>query len=145
MARKKPPKVHYADSTIEFKLLIEHFDDPLAKRSGIVFLFRTTEEFRNFVYELVIESKREDSKIIFNIVGLKTPMTDFPRPGPAVCRCEMEDLKRGKYTLIIDRRGKQLNQFQISINKRIRILRSTRQGKFIEVTTERSEWSYTGE
>ncbi len=145
MAKGKLPKVRDANSSVEFKLLIEHFNDPLTKRSGIVFLFRTSEEFRNFVYELVIENKKEDSRILFNIVGLKTPMTDFPRPGPALCRCEMEDLKPGKYTVIVDRRGKQLNQFLISINKRIKVLRSTRQGKFIEVTTDRSQWSRTGD
>lgn len=78
MAKKRPPKVRRENSAPEFRLLIEHFDDPVAKKSGTAFLFRTAEEFQNFVYELVVETKTEDHKIFFNIVGLKTPMSDFP-------------------------------------------------------------------
>ena len=145
MAKKKPPKVYRTDSAIEFKLLIERFNDQLAKRSGIVFLFRTSEEFQNFVYELVVNNKKEDGKIFFNIVGLRTPMSDFPRSGPAICRCEFENLEPGEYALLIDRRGKQVNQFKISIKKEIKVLRAAREGRFIEVVTERSEWSSAGE
>jgi len=140
MAKKKPPKVHRENSSAEFHLLIEHFEDPLAKKSGIAFLFRTAEEFQNFMYELVVESKIEDHKIIFNILGLKTPLAGFPRPGPAMCRCEMENLKPGDYTLLIHRRGKQTNQFKISIKKFIKVVRSTKQGKFIDITTDHNQW-----
>ena len=142
MAKKKPPKVHRENSAAEFRLLIEHFDNPLAKKSGIAFMFRTAEEFQNFMYEIVVESKIEDHKIIFNILGLKTPMTAFPRPGPAMCRCELENLKSGDYTLLIHRRGKQTNQFKISIKKNIKVVRSVKQGKFIDVTTDHDEWSF---
>ncbi|MFZ1080441.1 MAG: hypothetical protein WAO19_00780 [Candidatus Kryptoniota bacterium] len=141
MAKKKPPKAHRENLAAEFRLLIEHFENPLAKKSGTVFMFRTAEEFQNFVYELVVETKMEDHKIIFNIVGLKTPMSDFPRPGPAICRYEMENLKPGDYTLLIHRRGKQMNQFKVSIKKTIKVVRSTKQGKFIDVTTDHDEWS----
>lgn len=145
MAKKKPPKLHKADSSVEFKLLIERFTDELSKRSGIVFLFRTSEQFQNFVYELVVESKRVDEKIFFNILGLKTPMSDFPRPGPALCRCEMEDLKQGDYTIVIDRRGKQVNQFKVSLRKNLKIIRGPKQDKFIDIVTERSEWAFQGD
>lgn len=145
MAKKKPPKVHRADSTVEFRLLIERFEDPLAKRAGVVFLFRTSEEFRNFVYELVVNSRREENKIFFNIVGLRTPMSDFPRPGPAVCICEVENLEPGEYTIVIDRRGKQVNQFKISIKGEIKVLRAAREGRFIDIITDRSQWSSHGE
>jgi hypothetical protein len=141
MAKKKPPKVHRENSSAEFRLLIEHFDNSLTKKSGTAFTFRTAEEFQNFVYELVVETKTEDHKISFNIVGLKTPMSDFPRPGPAICRCEMENLKSGDYTLLIHRRGKQMNQFKISIKKNIKVVRSAKQGRFIDVITDHDEWS----
>lgn len=140
MAKQKPPKVHREDAAAEFHLLIERFDDPISKRSGILFVFRTAEEFQNFMYELVVESKTEDHKITFNILGLKTPMLGFPRPGPAICRYEMENLKAGDYTLVIHRRGKQTNQFKISIRKTIKVVRSARQGKFIDITTDHDEW-----
>ncbi len=140
MAKQKPPKVHRENAAAEFHLLIERFDDPIAKKSGILFLFRTAEEFQNFMYELVVETKTEDHKITFNILGLKTPMLDFPRPGPAICRYEMENLKAGDYTLLIHRRGKQTNQFKISIRKTIKVVRSARQGKFIDITTDHDEW-----
>ncbi len=140
MAKKRPPKVRRENSAPEFRLLIEHFDDPVAKKSGTAFLFRTAEEFQNFVYELVVETKTEDHKIFFNIVGLKTPMSDFPRPGPAVCRCEMENLKQGDYTLLIHRRGKEMNQFKVSIKKKIKVIRAAKQGKFIDVITDQDEW-----
>jgi hypothetical protein len=141
MAKKKPPKVHRENSETEFRLLIEHFNDPLSKRTGTAFMLRTVEEFQNFVYELVVETKRKDDReIMFNIVGLKTPMSDFPRPGPAVFRYEIENLKYGDYTLLIQRRGKQTNQFRVSIKKNIKVVRSARQGKFIDVTTDHNEW-----
>ncbi len=145
MAKKKPPKLRKSESEAEFKLLIERFTDELRKRSGVVFLFRTSEQFQNFVYELVVESKRIEQKIFFNITGLRTPMSDFPRPGPAVCRCEFEDLKQGEYTLLIDRRGKQVNQFRISLKKNLKVLSAPRQGRFIEVLTDRSEWAFQGD
>lgn len=145
MAKKKPPKLNRSESGVEFKLLVERFSDDLPKRSGVAFLFRTSEQFQNFVYELVVESRQEDRKIFFNIMGLRTPMSDFPRPGPAICRCEFENLKQGEYTLVIDRRGKQVNQFKISLNKIPKLLRSTQDDKFIEVFTDRSEWALLGD
>ncbi len=140
MAKKKPPKVHRTESAIEYKLLIEPFSDPVAKRSGIAFHFRTTEEFQNFVYELVLETKLDDRRILFNIVGLKTPMSDFPRPGPAMGRYELENLQPGEYTIVVDRRGKKANQFKINIGDPIKVLRSTKDGKFIDVLTDRAKW-----
>lgn len=140
MAKKKPPKVHRTDSAVEFKLLIEPFDDPVAKRSGIAFLFRTTEEFQNFVYELVLETERDDRKIFFNIVGLKTPLSDFPRPGPAMGRYEMESPEPGEYTIVVDRRGKKANQFKVDISSAVKITRVTKEGKFIDILTDRTEW-----
>lgn len=145
MAKKKPPKLNRSESGVEFKLLVERFSDDLPKRSGVAFLFRTSEQFQNFVYELVVESRQVDRKLFFNIMGLRTPMSDFPRPGPAVCRCEFENLKQGEYTLIVDRRGKQVNQFKISLNKNPKLLRSAQEDKFIEVFTDRSEWALMGD
>ncbi len=141
MAKKKPPKINRNDTQAEYRLLIEHFEDPLSKRSGTVFLFRTAEEFQNFVYELVVETSRKGKKIFFKIVGLRTPISDFPAAGPAMCRCEMENLEAGEYTLLVDRRSKQINQFKISIRKRIKILQAAREGRFIDITTDRNEWA----
>jgi len=145
MAKKRPPKIYRTDSQTEYRLLIEHFDDPLSNRSGIAFLFRTAEEFQNFVYELVVETEIKGKKLFFKIVGLRTPLTGFPAAGPAVCRCEIEDLGAGEYTLLIDRRSKQVNQFKISIRKKIKILQAARDGRFISVTTDRNEWSLNSE
>jgi len=144
MSKKRLPKPHRPNSGIEYKLLVEPYVNAVAKRSGIVFLFRTSEEFQNFVYELVVESRRENDRLFFNIIGLRTPLSDFPRPGPAVCRCEFDDLTPGEYTLLIDRRGKQINQFKISIKKKITVLRSARQGKFIDLVTTEADWSVMG-
>lgn len=145
MAKKRPPKLNRNEAGVEFRLLVERFSSDLPKRSGVAFLFRTSEQFQNFVYELVVESKRVEQKIYFNIMGLRTPMLDFPRPGPAVCRCEFEDLEEGEYTLVIDRRGKQVNQFKISLDKEPKLLRSNQEDKFIEVLTDRSEWGLLGD
>ncbi len=141
MAKKKPPRVNRPDSRAEYRLLIEYFDDPLTRRSGIVFIFRTEEEFQNFVYELVVETSRIEKKLYFKIAGLRTPLSDFPGAGPAICRCEIENIQPGEYTLIIDRRSKQVNQFKISIRKNIRIIRVAREGRFIDVTTDRNAWA----
>lgn len=145
MAKRKPPKLNRNESGIEFKLLIERFNDELPKRSGVAFVFRTSEQFQNFVYELVVQSEKVDKKIFFNIMGLRTPMSDFPRPGPALCRCEFEDLKQGEYTLVIDRRGKQINQFKVSLTKNPKLIRSIEENRFIDVFTDRSEWAPKGD
>lgn len=145
MAKKKPPKLNRADTQAEYRLLIERFEDRISRRSGIVFLFRTAEEFQNFVYELVVETDLKGRKIFFKIAGLRTPLSDFPAAGPAICRCEMENLVPGEYTLLIDRRSKQVNQFRISIHKKIKILQEAREGRFIDITTDRNEWSLSPE
>lgn len=145
MAKKKPLKLNRNGAQAEYRLLIEHFSDAISKRSGIVFLFRTVEEFQNFVYELVVETSRQGKKIFFKIVGLRTPFSDFPAAGPAVCRFEIQDLEPGEYTLLIDRRSKEINQFRISIRKKIKILQGTQERRFIDVTTDRNEWSSDSE
>jgi hypothetical protein len=145
MAKKKPPKLNRTDNQAEYRLLIEPFEDRISKRSGIVFLFRTAEEFQNFVYELVVETDIKGRKIFFKITGLRTPLSDFPSAGPAVCRCELENLDPGEYTLLVDRRSKQVNQFKISVRKKIKILQETREGRFIDIMTDRNEWSLTQE
>ncbi|MCL5021717.1 MAG: hypothetical protein M1339_08715 [Bacteroidetes bacterium] len=141
MAKRRPPKVQRGDSSVEFKLLVEPFEDSLSRRSGVAFLFRTSEEFQNFPYELVVESRQDGSKLFFDITGLRTPISDFPRPGPAMCVCEIENLGRGNYTIVVDRRGKQVNQFRISVNKGVKLLRSTNQRKFIDIFTDRNKWA----
>jgi hypothetical protein len=145
MAKKKPPKLRKSESEAEFKLLVERFSDELTHRSGVAFIFRTSEQFQNFVYELVVEASRTDQRLFFNILGLKTPMSDFPRPGPAVCRLELEDLQQGDYTIIVDRRGKRVNQFKLSLKKVPKVMSSPRNDRFIDVLTERSEWAFIGE
>jgi hypothetical protein len=145
MSKRKPPKLGRVESRPEYRLLIEPFSDPLSKRSGTLFLFRTTEEFQNFVYELVVEKAIKERKISFKIVGLRTPLSDFPGAGPALCRCEFDDLPQGEYTVLIDRRSKQANQFRISIHKKIKVLRKERAGRFIDVTADRAEWSLSPE
>ncbi len=142
MAKKKPPKLHKSQSAAEFKLLVEQFSEEISKRSGTAFLFRTSEHFQNFVYELVVEWERKDRKIFFKILGLKTPMKDFPRPGPVFCKCEIESLEQGDYTLVIDRRGKQVNEFKVSLRNGVKLLQSQKQDRFIDVTTDPNEWSY---
>jgi len=141
MAKKRPPKLNRSVTQSEYRLLIEHFEDRMSKRSGTVFSFRTTEEFKSFVYELVVETEIKGKKIFFKITGLRTPLSDFPAAGPAMCRLEMENLALGEYTLTIDRRSKQINQFKVSIRKKIKILQASREGRFIDVTTDRNEWS----
>jgi hypothetical protein len=141
MAKTKPPKINRAQSRPEYRLLIEPFADPLSKRTGVLFLFRTTEEFENFVYELVVQTTIKGKKIFFKIAGLKPPLTGFPAAGPALCRCEFDNLEFGYYTLVVDRRGRQINQFRISVHKEISILQAANEGKFIDVTTDRNEWS----
>ncbi len=141
MAKRRPPKIQRGDSSVEFKLLVEPFEDTLTKRSGIAFHFRTAEEFQNFPYELVVEIKQDGKKLFFDIAGLRTPMSGFPRSGPAMCSCEIENMENGNYTIIVDRRGKQVNQFKISINNGIRLLRSINQRKFIDLFTDRSKWA----
>ncbi len=132
MAKKKPPKLNRTDTQSEYRLLIEHFEDRMTKRRGIAFSFRTAEEFQNFVYELVVQTDIAGRKIFFKITGLRTPLSDFPAAGPAICRCEIENLEPGEYSLSIDRRSKQSNQFRISIRKKIKILQQAREGRFIE-------------
>ncbi|MGC8594764.1 MAG: hypothetical protein ACP5US_01875 [Candidatus Kryptoniota bacterium] len=145
MAKKKPPKVPGTDDDTEFKLLVERFNDPLSKRSGVAFVFRTREEFQNFSYDLVIRHHREKNTIYFDIAGLKPPAEGFPGSGYAVCRCEYENLPDGEYVLVIDRRGKRINEFKISIGERIEVRRETRERKFITLVTERQKWLGMGE
>jgi hypothetical protein len=145
MAKKKPPKIPSADDETEFKLLIERFNDPVRKRSGIAFVFRTREEFQNFSYDLVVRHHREKNTIYFDIAGLKPPAEGFPGSGYAVCRCEYEDLPDGDYNLIIDRRGKRVNEFKISVGGSIEVLRETREKKFISLFTRRQDWIGGGE
>lgn len=145
MAKKKPLKLNRNGARAEYRLLIERFSDKISKRSGIVFLFRTAEEFQNFVYELVVETNRQGKKIFFKIIGLRTPFSDFPAAGPAVCRFEIQDLEPGEYTLLVDRRSKEINQFRVSIRKKIKILQGTQERRFIDVTTDRNEWSSSPE
>ncbi len=145
MAKKKPPKLNRIEDQAEYRLLVEPFEDRMTKRSGVAFLFRTAEEFQNFVYELVVETSIKGRKIFFKIVGLRTPLSDFPGAGPALCRCEIENLEPGEYTVIVDRRSKQVNQFKVSIRKKIKILQTTREGRFIDLTTDRGAWSLSPE
>ena len=80
-------------------------------------------------------------KIFFKIVGLRTPFSGFPGMGPAVYKCEMDDLAPGEYTLFVDRRSKRINEFKISVHKKIKILQESDEDRFIDITTDRSAWS----
>lgn len=145
MAKKKPPKIPNVDDETEFKLLVERFNDPLRARSGVAFIFRTREEFQNFSYDLVVRHHREKNTIYFDIAGLKPPIGGFPGSGYAICRCEYENLPDGKYNIVIDRRGKRVNEFKISIGETIEVIRETKDKKFISIVTNRQDWLGMGE
>jgi len=118
MTKKKPDP--------EYRLNIFYHYDEQTKDRKLVFLFRTTQEFVSFNYEILLDDNVEDRTIRINIAGLNTPTSLMPGTGPAQGRKEYTMLE-GTYLLVVRKLDGTRTDFRLEITAdRVRILDTPR-------------------
>ena len=124
---------------IEYRLLITPQFKENEKKYVTSFALRTTNEFSNFRYDIIVESELNDRTIRLNIRGLRAPQLSIPGSGPAIYRTEFSDLN-GEYKIIVIKPGKQENSYTVSITKKEISLRKNPRNKFVDLVTSPDEW-----
>jgi len=107
MARRKPHDPEYI-------LHVYHHLDERTQQKSIAFLLRTTKEFTNFNYQILLDASRSANTILIRILGLQTTPLTMPGVGAARGRVDFMDL-HGSYTLNIVKLDGEVNQFRLHI------------------------------
>lgn len=85
---------------VEYRLLVEHTEDELLKRKGILFLLETTKQFTNFTYHIDVRDSFEGRSLRWTLHGLKAPSMNMPQTGTAqFARMYEEVPKTVRFTL----------------------------------------------
>ena len=110
----RPDKLDY-----EYELYISHQFDNTLKKNYILFDFRTTKVFENYIYKINVSEKinRENKKLDFNIEGLSAPIVSISKTGNADYRYKFFDFKNTTYDLILTKQRKDKYEFKIKITK----------------------------
>ncbi|MBC8484544.1 MAG: hypothetical protein H8D45_00680 [Bacteroidetes bacterium] len=126
----RPDKLDY-----EYELYISHQFDNTLKKNYILFDFRTTKVFENYIYKMNVSEKinPKNKKLDFNIEGLSAPIISIPKTGSAGYQYKYFDFKNSSYNLILKNQRKDKNEFVIKITKTtIKIVKQPRK-KFIKI------------
>jgi hypothetical protein len=114
MARKR-----YRDP--EYALHVFHHVDEQTQKTSVVFLLRTTKEFTNFNYQILLDASLDDRAIQLRILGLRTTPLIMPGVGPAQGRKDFTNLE-GVYDLSVTKLDEERNQFRLHFSRtRIKI------------------------
>lgn len=81
-------------------------------RQPLLFLVRTTKEFANFGYEILLDDKVEGNTIKLKILGLHTPASILPGIGPAK-GFRSYDAIEGKILLSVQKLDGETNEFSL--------------------------------
>jgi len=100
---------------------------------------RTVKEFTNFAYELIVDTRMEDRRLILGIRGLRAPQLTFPAVGPATFESEFDDLL-GNYEVAVSKLGKEVNVFRVDIRPENVTLEKKPAAGFVDVVTRPEEW-----
>jgi hypothetical protein len=124
---------------IEYRLLIKPLYKEGEKKHVTFLALRTTNEFTNFRYEIIVEPELNNRKLCLNIRGLRAPQLSIPGSGPATYKTELPNLN-GDYELLIIKPGKEENIYNISVTKRQILVGKNPKNKFVDIVTSGDEW-----
>ena len=98
--------------------------DERTKKQTVVFLVRTTKEFTNFNYDILLESSFKENELRLKILGLRTTPLIMPNIGPAQGYRQFE-LGDGPCSLIVEKIDGEKNFFRLIVSPdRIEIVES---------------------
>jgi hypothetical protein len=124
---------------IEYRVLMTQQRSEREKRMMTLVAIRTTIEFNNFLYEIIVEPILEDRTLHLKIHGLRAPQVTIPGTGPAKYSTTFGDLN-GTYAVIIAKPNGEENAFEIHVtNKHIVVEKSPRK-RFVDLVTKEEEW-----
>jgi hypothetical protein len=103
---------------LEYRLLLTHRYNERRKKTVMVAALRTTNEFSNFRYQIVVEEHRTNNELRLKIQGLRAPQVSLPGSGPATFEKEYDDFA-GQLTLIVTKLGGEENIFEVGIHETI--------------------------
>ncbi|PLX22650.1 MAG: hypothetical protein C0600_16290 [Ignavibacteria bacterium] len=86
------------------------------------FLFRTTEEFHHFRYNIAVEEKHAEKSLQFTLRGLKAKGL-LPGVGVAESIVDVFDLS-GSYDITVTKPGDIVNTARISVGEKLRLLKN---------------------
>jgi hypothetical protein len=124
---------------IEYRLLITPKYDDREKKSVTFVALRTVNEFKNFLYEIVVHPEVSERTLRFNIQGLRAPQLTLPGTGPARWSHEFNDL-HGAYTVIVSKIERDENIFNVRIAKDKVVVEKSPKTRFVDLVTSEEEW-----
>lgn len=100
---------------------------------------RTTLEFRNFLYEIIVEPTVAEKVLHLTIHGLRAPQVTIPGTGPAKFSTTFGDL-HGRYEVIITKPNGEENAFTVHIANDHVDLETSPRKKFADLVTREEDW-----
>ena len=124
---------------IEYRLLITPKQGEREKETVILVALRTVNEFKNFLYEIVVEPRLADRTVRLDIHGLRAPQVTIPGTGPAKFMTEFKDL-HGIYSVAVSKPNGEENLYKVNISNTEVIIEESPNKKFVDLVTNEEEW-----
>ena len=124
---------------IEYRLLMTQRHKERDNEAVTLIALRTVNEFRNFLYEITVDSKLEDRTLHLYIHGLRAPQVSIPGTGPAKFTTEIPGLK-GHYTVVISKPTKEENVFEVTITDKLVMVEASPHKRFADLVTTEEDW-----
>ncbi|MEO8167686.1 MAG: hypothetical protein ABI623_05515 [bacterium] len=116
----------------EYRLTIAPHVNERRQIPTVLITIETMKAFASFRYELSVQEKRNGKKILYTILGLKTPQLSLPASGTAQFIQEYDDLK-GKHTIEVESLDGTTNEFTVNFTQKKMKVLSSPQTPFIEL------------
>ena len=124
---------------IEYRLLITQRWNEHKKATVTLVGLRTVIEFRNFLYEIVVEPMLDDRTLHLKIHGLRAPQVTIPGTGPAKFSTAFSELE-GSYTVIVTKPNGEENTYGVHIAKGQVVVEQRPRKTFTDIVTKEEEW-----
>jgi len=124
---------------IEYRVLITQQLNEREKKMMTLVALRTTIEFKNFLYEIIVEPILSDRTLHLKIHGLRAPQVTIPGTGPAKYSTTFGDLA-GTYAVIITKPNGEENAFEIHIANNLVAVEKSPRKRFADLVTKEEEW-----
>lgn len=124
---------------IEYRLLVTLRYNEREDHYVTLIGLRTTNEFSNFRYEMIVEPKVSGKTLRLDIHGLRAPQVTIPGSGPAVFRTEFPELL-GRYNIIVAKLDKEENAFTLNISTNGVVVEKVPRKRFVDIVTTEDRW-----
>lgn len=124
---------------IEYRILITPKKKDREGEIVTLVALRTVNEFKNFLYEIVVKTELIDRTLHLHIHGLRAPQVSIPGTGPAKFTTEYRNLE-GNYSIVVSKPNGSENYYDVHVSAEKVVIEKSPTIKFVDLVTNEEDW-----